>query len=279
VVTDPTSPLQIGAPTNVDDAFSAQTPHPKGPCDLGGLTSIGTLDVGQSYFLRPDDSGTRGCFPVDISEGATKGTAFFLLGRPLGRGQVITLGGGGLWDNLMLDHNDNAALAVDLLAPGDGGRVAVLIPPLIGNGTKSAYTLLSPRVKSSLLELLVAFAVLALWQGRRLGRPVLEPQPVELAGSELVVAVGDLLARTHRRDAAAAELRAEATRWLGERVGLGSRAHPEQVADAVAARTPADRAVVAGLLADHPVRDDAALADLARHLADLRQEILHGPAR
>ena len=61
----------------------------------------------------------------------------------------------------------------------------------------------------------MAALLLALWRARRLGRPVAEPVPVELAGSELTAAVGDLMARGHRREAAAAGLRDGVRRALG----------------------------------------------------------------
>ena len=50
-------------------------------------------------------------------------------------------------------------------------------------------------VRGSLWQLALGFLVFALWKARRLGRPVAEPQPVELAASELTVAVGNLLQR------------------------------------------------------------------------------------
>jgi hypothetical protein len=189
---------------------------------------------------------------------------------------VVGLGGAGLWTNQRLDQEDNAALAVGLLAPADGAHVAVLVASQPGSGHRSLVDLLSPRLKSSLIELLVAFGVLAWWRGRRLGRPISEDGPVKVAGSEIVVAVGDLLARTANRDGAAHQLR-EATRaQLGEWLGLGPRAMPAQVAGALAATLgiPADRSLI--LLSPGPLPDDAALVRLARSLAELRQEVTRG---
>ena len=51
--------------------------------------------------------------------------------------------------------------------------------------------------------------VFALWRARRLGRPVAEVQPVEIAGSELVVAVGNLLQKSGRPETAAERLRSD----------------------------------------------------------------------
>ena len=85
------------------------------------------------------------------------------------------------------------------------------------------------------MQLAVAFGVLVLWRSRRLGRPVLEPQPVQLAGSELVVAVGELLQRAKGREQAASVLRDDLRRWLAERLGLPPATPAEVVAEAAAA--------------------------------------------
>ena len=65
-----------------------------------------------------------------------------------------------------------------------------------GGGERTLVDLVSAGVTRALAQLALAFAVYALWRARRLGRPVAEPQPVAVAGSELVAAVGNLLDRT-----------------------------------------------------------------------------------
>ena len=62
----------------------------------------------------------------------------------------------------------------------------------------------------------------ALWKGRRLGRPVAETQPVQIAGSELVVAVGNLMQKAGRPEAAASQLRDDLRRDLTSRLGLAA---------------------------------------------------------
>lgn len=275
VVADPRSPLQIGVPTLVSNGLTTQDLHPQGLCPLLSGSGIVRLSVGPSALLRrlPRNGGTRTCFAYPVSGGDD---AFFLLSRPVGRGMVVALGGAGLWTNQRLDQDDNAALAVRLLAAPGSARRAVLVPSKAGSGHRSAVGLLSPRVRTGLLQLMIAFGVLAWWRGRRLGRPVAETEPVRLAGSEIVAAVGDLLARTTNRDAAAHQLRDGARRWLGERLGLGSAAPPDQVADAASTRAGIDRARAAGLLSDAPLPDEAALVRLAQSLARLRQEVRRG---
>src|SRR6266581_6954843 len=75
----------------------------------------------------------------------------------------------------------------------------------------------APRVRLAMWQLVVAFAVLVLWRARRLGRPVAEAQPVQIPGSELVVAVGNLLQRARGRGQAAGLLTDDLRRTLAER--------------------------------------------------------------
>jgi hypothetical protein len=176
----------------------------------------------------------------------------------------VGLGGAGLWTNQRLAQDDNADLAVGLLAPADGRRVDVLVPSLVGGGTQHLLDLLSPRLKWALGMLVVAFGALVWWRGRRFGRPITEAGPVQLAGSEIVVAVGDLMARAGNRDAAAHRLRDGARARLGAELGMG----PYAPADAVAARAGVPRDV----LEDGPVPDDRALVRVARAVAEVDQK-------
>jgi hypothetical protein len=101
-----------------------------------------------------------------------------------------------------------------------------------------------------------------------------ESQPVDLDASELVGAVGNLLARTASVDAAATELRAATRRALAERLGLGIGATPEQIAAAAAGRLGLDHDAVLDQLRDGPVAGDVRLVRLASALAQLRQEVI-----
>ena len=134
---------------------------------------------------------------------------------------------------------------------------------------------MSRRVKDGLWQLLVAFGLFALWRARRLGRPIPEPQPVQIAGSELVVAVGNLLQQGRRREATAAMLQSDLRRTLSERLGVPVTAPPAAFAAATAARTGLDPATVEAALSPQPPADDAALVALARRVEALRNEVTH----
>jgi uncharacterized protein DUF4350 len=274
VVADPGSALQPGVPTQVGNGFTTTDLTPSGSCPVVGIDQVETLSVGTSLLLRsPLGTPVVTCFGGTLSDGEP---VAFVVSERMGAGQVIGLGGAGVWTNARLDKADNAAFAVGLLAPATGSGIDILTASPAGNGNRSFLSLLNPRLTTAVLQLLVAFAVFAWWRGRRLGRPVAEDQPVRLAGSELVVAVSDLLARTHNRDAAARQLRAGTGAGLGTVLGLGPHAGVDQVADAAAARSAVPRQRVVDLLSDTTLADDAALVRLTQALAQLRQEVTHG---
>ena len=267
VVADPTSPLQTAVPEQVAGLGDH---HPQGDCPALGLGPVHQLSVGPSLGLRATDTRSTACFSLG-------GDAAFLVAAPVGAGTVVGLAGAGVWTNQRLAEADNAALAVGLLAPGTA-PVDIIVAAPVGSGHRSATGLLGTRVRQALVQLLLAFVLLALGQGRRLGRPVPEETAVQVPGAELVTAVGSLMARSGNREAAARALRRGARRELGEGLGLGPAPSTEALGAALAVRgVRLDPTVLADPPAAAGVGDDAELVRLAAALADLRQEVLHGP--
>jgi hypothetical protein len=224
---------------------------------------------GQGGPGGPGAGATRACFPRN--DGA------WLLVQPVGEGTVVRLGGASVLVNQELGKADNAILLASLLVPAEGTAVQVLQPPLPGGGAAGLGDLIAPRVRLALWQLVVAFVLLALWRARRLGRPVAEPQPVQLPGAELVVAVGNLLQRAKGRGQAAGLLTDDLGRTLAERLGLPSSAPPDQVADAVAARTGIPRERVLRTLTHPAPRDEAELVALSQAVDTLRREVVRVP--
>jgi hypothetical protein len=170
-----------------------------------------------------------------------------------------------------------AVVATRLLVPDTDTHVALLAPGSgDGSSDRSLTDVLNPGVRLALAQLLVAFVVYAWFRARRLGRPVLETQPVEIAGSELVLAVGQLLQQTKRPQHAAYLLRVDVRRRLAERLGLAPDVPIDVLVDAVVGRTDLDADMVWRVLGDGPVADDHALLELAQNLEAVRQEVLHG---
>ena len=220
---------------------------------------------GGVVFEVPEGGGVRACFP--------RNNGAWLLIQPLGSGTVVRLGGASVLVNQELGEADNAVLLASLLVPVEGTSVQVLQPPLPGGGNAGLGDLIAPRVRLALWQLVVAFVLLALWRARRLGRPVAEPQPVQLPGAELVVAVGNLLQRAKGRGQAAGLLTDDLRRSMAERLGLPPSAPADLVADTVAARTGIPRERVLRTLTQTAPRDEAELVALSQAIDTVRREV------
>ena len=270
VVTDPRSSFSPGVSGSSDLLGLITVSLPRGNCQIRALANIDRV--------APMGSGARfevperavGCFSDDTG-------ASFAVDQPTGRGHVVALGSPGVWVNQALGQYDNAVLAVDLMAPRPGTRVAVLWGMSGGGGQHtSASDLISIGVRLAFLQIVVAFLIYAWWRARRLGPPVLEPQLVQIGGSELVAAVGNLLQQTHDPDRAARLLRADLRRRLAERMGLAPDAPAAVIAQVTAARSDVDIDRVARAVSDTPIRTEDELLDLARDIDIIRTEVLHG---
>jgi hypothetical protein len=269
VVADPLSSFAPALGGSSADLFDPQSdddellrPH----CGLAAVAGITRIRVaGAAPYRRR--AGQVGCFPV-------RGGSY-LAARSEGQGTVVALGGGGPFVNGQLDEEDNAVLAVALMAPQPGSVVTVVEPSALGGGRKGLRDLVPRRIKDGLWQLLIAFGVFALWRARRLGRPVREPQPVQIAGSELVVAVGNPLPQGRRREAAATMLQSSLRRTMSERLGVAADAPADALAAAAAARAGVDATEVEVALSPVPPADDAALVRLAQSVETLRNEVTH----
>jgi hypothetical protein len=267
VVADPFSELVPALDRGSGSLFEGvdDSPQLERDCDLPSLRGVTRIEVPDAlaYRLRP---GAVGCF--------RRGEGAYLVARAEGQGTVVALAGGAPFTNEHLDDLDNAVLAVGLLAPQPGTSVSVLEPDAPGSGDEGLLDLVPRRLSAGLWQLVAAFGFVLLWRGRRLGRPVTEPQQVEIAGSELVVAVGNLLQHAGRRDEAAGMLQLQLRRDLAERLGLPFDSPAGHFAAALAP-FGVDEAEVLAALSPSAVADDAALVTLARSIESLRREVTH----
>jgi hypothetical protein len=265
VLADPESPLSPGTA-----GFAGFGRIDRDSCDIEGLDDVAQLDVpvGSDLRARPP---VRSCF----GDGSTA----FIVRKPRGEGAIVTIGGADVFTNELLDAADNSVLAVRLLLPSEGAAIAVLDPNPPGSGTTTLGDLIADRVFQAILQVGVAFLVYALWRSRRVGRPVTEPQPVAIAGSQFVRAVGGLQQRSRSTDRAATTLRLETRRLLSERFGVPLTMDTASLAELTTARTGLDRNKVAAALSDAPILDEASLVTLGQQLDTIRQEVLDGRSR
>jgi hypothetical protein len=268
VVADRFSPF---APAVTSDASFLGFAPPEvdaGWCDVAALAELSAIAPGD---------GTRYRVPPGASSCFGDGNEAFAVVTSHGAGAVVALASPLVFVNERLGSQDNAALAVSVLAAVPGTRVALLEPGAgAPGGDRSLAQVLNPGIRLALVQLLVAFGVYAWFRARRLGDALAEEQPVDIAGSELVVAVGHLLQRLRDASAAAELLRRDLRLELAERFGLPPDAPATVVADVVASRTGTDRDRLVGTVSDTPITSEAELVELARSVDDLRKEILHG---
>jgi hypothetical protein len=269
VVADPYSPLTPEVTGRLTLGFTNPSIAP-GDCGLDALDQVGRVtSPGGVVYEAP--AGSVGCYP--------RNEGFWLVARSEGEGTIVSLGGAGGFTNEQLGNQDNAVLATYLLAPDGEGSVAILRPPPPGSGDASLMDLIPVSVRLAILQLLIAFFVFVLWRARRLGRPVVEATPVEVPGSELVVARGNLLQTSGASGHAAQVLRDDARRVLAERFGLPADAPPQVVAESAAARTGARVEEVLSVIAPQnggPV-DEARLVGLAQAVENVRRATLTDP--
>lgn len=277
--------VEAGGRLVVGDGLSPLSPEPVGgatvagfvqapvarECDVAALAGVDEVQPGAPSVVYGEPGagpgagageGTQRCFP--------RNDGHWLVVTQRGDGVVVALGGPEVLTNAQLASADHAVLAGALLAPEPGTSVAFLRPPLPGEGEATLTELVDPRVRSALWQLLVAFLLLAAWRARRLGRPLEEQTPVHVPGSELVVAVGNLLQQTRATGRAAALLRDDLRRAMTLRLGLPASTPPERVAEVAAARTGVDEHEARSVLAGPAPRDEAGMVALARAAERLR---------
>ena len=230
--------------------------------DLGdGGTCPDAIDDVEVLRFSPGTSGA-----VERGSDCFQGT---VRSRAEGAGHVVVVGGAAPFINDLLDSDDNAVLAASLLVPR-GDEDVVFLHGDVGVGDRELVDMLGPRVAQALVQAGIAFVVYVLWRGRRLGRAVVETQPVLVAGSELVAAVGRLLGVRRRPGDAAATIRLALVRELEQRTGVAPGGVAEPLVAAVAARTGLDPSWVMGALVTRPVSDDAQLVALTADLDRIR---------
>ena len=183
-------------------------------------------------------------------------------------GPTVELVGGGI-SNDLLDQAGNAAFGMNVF--GAQAEVTWLMAREESSGAEATPPgLLPPWWPIAVAQAAVAFAVVAVWRGRRLGPIMTEPLPVTVRAAETVEGHGRLYHRLDAYDRAARALRAGT-------VGRLSRAYdhaddPLALSGVLADRTGLDPMQVRRMLVDARPTTDDDLVNLARDLDRLEQE-------
>ena len=289
VVTDPESPFVPEINDVAIGTFEPLSVRP-GQCRVPALANVGDLELDGrvGYPIAP---GSRSCFG--------DATSAFIVVTDVGRGTLVAVGGAGMWTNAGLAEADNSVLAVALLAPSPSVDVAVLrrqlvVPPVtaadgepadldgrrddderrddVGGGSTGLFGLMPEYMRWVVVQLALAWLVYAMARARRFGRPVTEPQPVQIPGSEIVRATGRLLRLPPRSETAvllAESLRVE----LAHALGLRRDAEAAVVAEVAARRCSLTADQIEAVLVAATAADDADLVALTARIDRIREEV------
>jgi hypothetical protein len=238
-------------------------------CDLAEGQRAGAITPGALY--QPG-SQTVACYPT--------GGGYGLLASEAEGSRVVAVDGRALLSNEHLAEAGNAALAVNVL--GRHPRLVWYMPGIgdtdLPAGDPTLGELTPPWVSPVIVLLLVSGVAAAIWRGRRFGPLVTERLPVTVRAAETTEGRGRLYAQARDALHAADQLRIGTLGRLGRMLGLGPSASADEIADAAAARTGADRGAVRGILIDEIPHTDAELVALDQRLRAL-EEAVHTAVR
>ncbi len=187
---------------------------------------------------------------------------------------VTVVGSAEFMTNGGLLREGNAALAMNLA--GQRPRLIWYAPQRLqgdAEADRSITELIPAAVGWVVLQLCVVVALLALWQGRRLGPLVAERLPVVVRASETVEGRARLYRSRRARGQAAQALRRAARHRLGPRLGLGAGASDAAVAAAAAQRCGLDETAAYRILFGPPPQSDSDLVSLAQALDDIERQV------
>lgn len=234
-------------------------------CDDADAQAAQTIPAGRGSVSLGGVEGATGCFPV--AEGK-----YGYATAPLPSGGTLRVLA---WpDPAMNSHlasQGNAALTIRAI--GTTKRVvwydaAKASKPSIWN------TPSMPRFLPVVLaQLIIAALALAIAQGRRFGRVVVEALPTVVRSTETTIGRGRLYRRARDRDRAATALRAGTALRLGKRLGLPEGAGRGEFIDALCRGGRLRPDDVDRLLYGPTPPDDRSLVDLATQLDRLESEV------
>jgi hypothetical protein len=234
-------------------------------------------------FYRSSDSidgdgpalpgGTTGCFQDEDGS-----AALVILPAASVYPETVVLGSAGSVTNARVADASHAAIGLRALGATD--HLVWYLPDVTDLDVPDAGGQRLPSDRGvpewfgpGVVLVALAFVVLALARGRRLGRVVAEPLPVVVRAVETTEARGRLYRRASDRGRAAGSLRAGARSRLAARLGLPGGAPTDAVVEAVARATDRELAAVRALLGGSVPVNDNDLVLLAEQLAQLEENV------
>ncbi|THA68778.1 DUF4350 domain-containing protein [Streptomyces sp. A0642] len=253
-------------------------------CSLPAAGQAGEAETG-GFVYAAEGLDTLGCYPAG-------GLPSLLTLKQPTAGDTVLLGSADLLYNDRLDHEGNAALALQLL--GSRPHLVWYLPSLSDpsaaggsgdqdhstdgdstDGDSSFADLIPSGWLWGTLQLALAAVLAAVWRARRLGPVVAERLPVAIRASESTEGRARLQRKANAHDRAAASLRHATRTRIAPLLGVSPRdAHsPAILLPAVSVRRSADEPGLHELLFGSVPSDDAALVLLADQLDTLEREV------
>ncbi|MBS4727759.1 DUF4350 domain-containing protein [Mycobacterium sp. SM1] len=241
---------------------------------------ISVVDGMPNCSLREADRAGSVQFGPSATYVAANGTALtscyggVLVRYRDGERTITAIGNSDFMTNKGLPRAGNAALAMNLA--GAHPRLVWFAPQRAESETPSSRTIfdvIPDNVSWVFWQLWLVVALLALWQGRRIGPLVAEDLPVVVRASETVEGRGRLYRSRRARDRAAQALRTASLRRLLPRLGLGAGTPASVVVAAVAQRTGISSDWLAHHLFGPPPATDTDLLQLARVLDEIERQV------
>ena len=217
--------------------------------------------------------GATGCFAEEDGS-----SAVVVLPAASSRPETVVLGSIESVTNAKVSEASHAAMG--LRAFGATSRLVWYLPDVTDLAVPDASGQYVPTDRAvpewftpGVVLLALAFVVLAVARGRRLGRIVAEPLPVVVRAVETTEARGRLYRRASDRGRAAGTLRGGTRSRLAARLGLPHHAGADAIVGAVARATDREATAVRALLYGADPVNDSDLVLLAEQLAQLEENV------
>ena len=217
--------------------------------------------------------GATGCFAEEDGS-----SAVVVLPAASSRPETVVLGSIESVTNAKVSEASHAAMG--LRAFGATSRLVWYLPDVTDLAVPDASGQYVPTDRAvpewfapGVVLLALAFVVLAVARGRRLGRIVAEPLPVVVRAVETTEARGRLYRRASDRGRAAGTLRGGTRSRLAARLGLPHHAGADALVGAVARATDGEATAVRALLYGADPVNDSDLVLLAEQLAQLEENV------
>ena len=264
IITDPDSLALASLGVGQGDRLGGIGTVPLVPgCPVPEAVGVGEVEAdARDLSLHSNDPDAVACF---VRPG---GAYAIFINR--GEGRVAIFGGNSFVNNELLDHADNATLALRVF----GGGPVVFGPPAPSDAeSPGLWSLLPDPAQLVLIEVVIAATLFAVSRARRLGKPLIEDPIAPIQASELVRATAGLYRRARATAFCGYLLRRSARERLSPRIGASPDASSEGIAQLMAGSTrlPLDR-VERAIEGPEPTTDDELLA-LAADLSVLTRDV------